>query len=208
MRSDFAAIGTEVELFRRSALTLAVLAMIVVPQAGRAEEPTNAPAVESAASSPKEILVAGIAENRSADDAVLYAGRGAGLGIEGAAMAPQAAGTGGSAPAVAGKVTREVPQGTLEHQSKVTPLLLNDPVGWNDTVHTQNKGRLQITLMDGSVLSVGSRSEMKVVKSDAETQQTDIQLVTGTVRADVQKFTKRGGHFEIHTKTAVIGVVN
>lgn len=111
-------------------------------------------------------------------------------------------------PVEAGKVTREVPQGTVQRQGgKEMPLSQNDPVDWNDTVHTQNRGRLQITLKDGSVLSVGSRSEMKVVKADPVTQQTDIELVNGTVKADVQKVTKTGGHFQIHTKTAVIGVI-
>ena len=113
-----------------------------------------------------------------------------------------------TAPVEAGKVTREVPQGTVQRQGgKEMPLSQNDPVNWEDTVHTQNKGRLQITLKDGSVLSVGSRSEMKVVKADPAAQQTDIELVNGTVKADVQKVTKTGGHFQIHTKTAVIGVI-
>ena len=40
-----------------------------------------------------------------------------------------------------------------------------------------------------------------------QTQQTDIELTSGTVKADVQKITQDGGHFTIHTKTAVIGVV-
>ena len=122
--------------------------------------------------------------------------------------APQAGGPAGSTVTVAGKVTREVPQGTIQRQGGTEmPLAQNDSVAWNDTVHTQNKGRLQITLTDGSVLSVGSRSEMKIVKADPATQQTDIELVTGTVKADVQKVTKTGGHFQIHTKTAVIGVI-
>ena len=48
---------------------------------------------------------------------------------------------------------------------------------------------------------------MKVVKHDAQTQQTDIELTSGTVKADVQKITQTGGHFVVHTQTAVIGVV-
>ncbi len=111
------------------------------------------------------------------------------------------------AQSLAGKVTREVPKGTIDRQGKELPLSLNDPVNWNETVHTENRGRLQITLNDGSVLSVGSRSQMKIVKSDAQNQQTDIDLIQGTVKADVQKVTKQGGHFQIHTKTAVIGVI-
>jgi hypothetical protein len=130
--------------------------------------------------------------------------------LEAAGNPPRAAG--GQAGATvggpeAGKVTREVPNGTVERQGKVLPLAINDPVIWNDTVHTQNRGRLMITLTDGSVLSVGSRSDMRIVKSDADAQQTDIELLTGTVKADVQKVTKSGGHVAIHTKTAVIGVV-
>lgn len=123
-------------------------------------------------------------------------------------QAAQAPGNGGAAtPAVAGKVTREVPQGMVQRQGKDLPLSQNDPVDWDDTVHTQNKGRLQITLTDGSMLSVGSRSQMKIVKADPEAQQTDIELLSGTVKADVHKVTKTGGHFKIHTKTAVIGVI-
>lgn len=107
----------------------------------------------------------------------------------------------------AGRVTREVPKGTVDRQGKTLPLVMNDPIDWNDDVKTQDKGRLMITLTDGSVLSVGSRSEMKIVKHDAQTQQTDIELTSGTVKADVKKITQTGGHFVVHTQTAVIGVV-
>jgi hypothetical protein len=127
------------------------------------------------------------------------------LGAEGTSTEPDqnAAAAGGQE---AGKVTREVPKGTVERQGKGLPLVTNDPVDWNDVVRTQDKGRLQITLTDGSVLSVGSRSEMTIVKHDADAQQTDIDLTTGTMRVDVKKITKDGGHFNVHTKTAVIGV--
>jgi hypothetical protein len=165
--------------------------------------------VESSGSSAKVTLVAGIAEiHASGDPVLLQAGQWARLE---AAGSPPRAGAGGQGATVggpeAGKVTREVPKGTVERQGKVIPLVVNDPVVWNDTVHTQDKGRLMITLVDGSVLSVGSRSEMKILKADPDTQQTDIELINGKVKADVQKVTKQGGHFEIHTKTAVIGVV-
>ncbi len=107
----------------------------------------------------------------------------------------------------AGKVTKEVPRGTVQREGKELPLELSSPVDWNDIVRTQDKGRLQITLTDGSLLSVGSRSEMTIVKHDAQAQQTEIELTTGTVKAEVQKVTKDGGHFTIKTKTAVIGVI-
>jgi hypothetical protein len=139
---------------------------------------------------------------------LLHAGQWARLDAVGSA--PRADGQSGASTGggpEAGKVTREVPHGTVDRQGKELPLALNDPVDWNDDVKTQDKGRLQITLTDGSVLSVGSRSEIKIVKHDAQAQQTDIELAAGTVKADVQKVTKDGGHFTIKTKTAVIGVV-
>ena len=107
----------------------------------------------------------------------------------------------------AGKVTREIPRGRLDRRGQVLPLTLNDPVEWNDQIHTFESGRLQITLLDGSLLSVGSRSEMKIVRHAADTQQTQIELGIARMRADVQKITKTGGKFEVRTKTAVIGVV-
>ena len=104
-------------------------------------------------------------------------------------------------------MTREIPRGRLDRRGQTLPLNLNDPVEWNDQIHTFQSGRLQITLSDGSLLSVGSHSEMKIVRHDAQAQQTDLELAVAKVRADVQKITKTGGRFEVHTKTAVIGVV-
>lgn len=127
------------------------------------------------------------------------------LGAESTSTARDQSGAAAGGPE-AGKVTREVPKGSVERQGKDLPLVTNDPVDWNDVVRTQEKGRLQITLTDGSVLSVGSRSEMTIIKQDADSQQTDIDLTTGTLRVDVKKITKDGGHFNVHTKTAVIGV--
>jgi len=137
---------------------------------------------------------------------ILFAAALNALAAETTSSAPDQSGAAAGGPE-AGKVTREVPRGTVERQGKDLPLVTNDPVDWNDVVRTQDKGRLQITLTDGSLLSVGSRSEMTIVKHDPETQQTDIDLTSGTVRVDVKKITKDGGHFTIKTKTAVIGVV-
>jgi hypothetical protein len=163
--------------------------------------------VASVGTSSKITVEYGFAEiHISGAPMLLHAGQWARL--EAAGSPPRAGQSGATAAGPeAGKVTREVPQGSVQRQGKELPLVTNDPVEWNDTVHTQSKGRLMITLTDGSVLSVGSRSEMKIVKVDPEAQQTDIELITGSVKADVQKVTKSGGHFEIHTKTAVIGVV-
>src|SRR5262249_59016804 len=57
------------------------------------------------------------------------------------------------------------------------------------------------------VLNIGSQASMVVTKHDPGKQQTDIELIYGKVRADVNKIDTPDGHFEVHTKVAVCGVV-
>lgn len=85
---------------------------------------------------------------------------------------------------------------------------LEDQVKWNDQVRTLEAGRAQIMLIDGSTLNVGARSTLKVIKHEPQTQQTELELTMGKVRADVQKITTPGGKFELHTKSAVIGTID
>jgi len=118
---------------------------------------------------------------------------------------PQAAGQ----PQLAGKVARQIPKGMVQRQGQGQSIVLNlnDGIDWNDLVRTEKAGRVQIALLDGSLLNVGARSEMRILKHDPDTQQTQIEMAVGKMRADVQKVTKSGGKFEVRTKTAVIGVV-
>ncbi len=116
---------------------------------------------------------------------------------------PQAAGQ------PAGKVANAIPEGTVKHtgQTAEAPLKVADPLVWEDTVRTLKTGRVRIALLDGSFLNVGARSVMKIVKHDAQTQQTQIELQLGRLRGEVVKITKAGGGMQIRTQTAVIGVV-
>jgi len=82
-----------------------------------------------------------------------------------------------------------------------------DDVVWNDLVRTDKGGRARITLLDQSVLSVGSQAELRIIKSDAKSQQTSIEVGYGRVRAEVAPITKQGGSFEVKTPTAVAGVI-
>ena len=169
--------------------------------------------ISSLGTSSKVSLQLGFAEIHAAGaPVVLHAGEWAGLEVggkpyEGPSQSGQPQASQPGMGREAGKVTREIPRGTLDRRGQTLPLNLNDPVEWNDQIHTFQLGRLQITLSDGSLLSVGSHSEMKIVRHDAQAQQTDLELAVAKVRADVQKITKSGGKFEFHTKTAVIGVV-
>ena len=110
---------------------------------------------------------------------------------------------------IAGEVVNEIPNvmDLIAGHKAESPLKLNDNVHWDDAVRTVDLGRARLELLDGSLLNIGARSTMKIIKHDPETQQTAIELTVGRVRAEVAKQTKPGSSFQIRTPTAVIGVV-
>jgi hypothetical protein len=108
----------------------------------------------------------------------------------------------------AGKVVTVLPSGSVERQGAAAiPLHVLEPVYWQDLVRTEGNGRVKIELTGGTVLSVGARSQMRIVKHDTASDQTEIELTAGSVRGQVVKLTKPGSSFQIKTQTAVIGVV-
>ena len=109
---------------------------------------------------------------------------------------------------VAGRISREIPQGEIHREVQVLPLKLQEAVLCNDLVQTLQSGRAQITLVDGSTLNVGARSQIRVVSHVPDKQQTEIQVLSGTVRANVQKLTAPNPKFELVTKSAVIGTID
>jgi hypothetical protein len=82
-----------------------------------------------------------------------------------------------------------------------------DDVDWNDLLKTAKSGRVRASLIDGSILSVGSNSQLRVVQHDAASQQTSLEIGYGKLRSQVQKITKEGGKFEVKTPNAVIGAI-
>jgi len=111
---------------------------------------------------------------------------------------------------IAGRINKEIPQGTIQRQglAQELPLTLNAVINWNDLIRTLQAGRAQITLLDGSTLNVGARSSIRILKHDPEKQQTELELTAGQVSANVQKITAPGGKFQLHTKSAVIGTID
>src|SRR5229473_2213223 len=108
---------------------------------------------------------------------------------------------------VAGKITALIPTGSVLRETKTYEAKKDMGVFWQDTVKTERGGRARLRLEDGSILNVGSQASLVVTKHDPGKQQTDLELVYGKVRADVTKIASPDGHFEIHTKVAVCGVV-
>ena len=78
---------------------------------------------------------------------------------------------------------------------------------WNDRLATDKAGRMRAALLDGSVLSLGAASELVVVKHDAASQQTELELPYGKLRSMVAPQRGVGRAFEIQTPTANVGVI-
>src|SRR6266849_1438709 len=107
----------------------------------------------------------------------------------------------------AGKITALIPTGSVAREKKTYEAKKDMALFWQDTVKTERGGRARLRLEDGSILNVGSQASLVVTKHDPGKQQTDLELIYGKVRADVTKIATPDGHFEIHTKVAVCGVV-
>jgi len=86
-------------------------------------------------------------------------------------------------------------------------LAVRDQLQWNDQLQTNNSGRLRVSLRDGSILSLGSNSQMRVVQHDAAAQQTTLELLFGRLRSQVVKLTQPNSKFEVRTPTSVAGVI-
>jgi hypothetical protein len=103
----------------------------------------------------------------------------------------------------AGEVKALIPEAWRNAQ----PVKVKDSLAWNDLLQTAAQGRLRAGLTDGSILSLGSNSALRVVQHDAVSQQTSIEMNYGKLRNQVVKITKPGGKYEIRTPNAVIGVI-
>ncbi len=88
-----------------------------------------------------------------------------------------------------------------------SPALLREAIAWNDLLQTDRSGRMRLTLKDGSILSVGPETELRVVQHDPEAQQTQLDLQHGRLRSRVVSLTRTGARFEVRTPTAVVHVV-
>jgi hypothetical protein len=103
----------------------------------------------------------------------------------------------------AGHITALIPAATRNSQ----PAQNRDTLQWNDLLQTSSSGRLRAGLTDGSILSLGSSSELRVIQHDAASQQTSLELDYGKLRNRVVKITQPNGKYEVKTPNAVIGVI-
>jgi hypothetical protein len=80
---------------------------------------------------------------------------------------------------------------------------LKDVVRASDNLTTDRSGRLRIELQDGSILSAGSDTQLKIVNHDPLTGETLVDLSNGRLRSQVVRV-RRSGKFEITTPHATI----
>lgn len=83
----------------------------------------------------------------------------------------------------------------------------SDAVFFRDLIRSGRASRVRIALTDGSILSLGAESELRIVEHSPDAQQTELNLSYGRLRSTVQRITRPAGRFEVRTPTAVVGVV-
>ena len=106
----------------------------------------------------------------------------------------------------AGTVIAALPQTTIERRADKFTANPGVDVAWNDLLRTDQRGRVRVTLVDQTIISLGSDSQLRVVKAQARTQQTAVELFYGRIRMQIVKIVQ-GDRFELRTPTAIAGVV-
>ena len=109
--------------------------------------------------------------------------------------------------AAAGQVSRLLPDVQIGRATQQMTASIAAPVYWNDDLRSGSNGRARVSLNDGSLLSLGSNSNLVVVQHDAQAQQTSLDLGVGRMRGQVIKLTRPGAKFEVRTSTGVAGLV-
>ena len=107
----------------------------------------------------------------------------------------------------AGIITALIPADYIWRGGTKTPAAKDAVVNWLDEVESAGSGRARIVLGDGSILSLGSKSRLRIIQHDAQSQSTNLELSYGRVRAQVTKLGNPNSNFEIRTSTAVCGVL-
>ncbi len=107
----------------------------------------------------------------------------------------------------AGEISRVIPAVKIARGSNSLDGNEKTPIYWKDVVNTMAGGRARMSLDDGSVLNLGSNSNMNVLKHDAGAQQTELALGLGKMRVQAQKISHSTGKFEVRTPAGVAGVI-
>jgi FecR protein len=107
----------------------------------------------------------------------------------------------------AGEVSRVIPAVSITRGGQSIAADSKAPIYWQDVVNKLSSGRARVSLDDGSVVNLGSDSNLRVAKHDAGAQQTELAVGLGKIRIQAQKVSKPNGKFEVRTPAGVAGVI-
>lgn len=108
---------------------------------------------------------------------------------------------------VAGRITALLPEDRVLRGKQTLAAAKEMVLLWRDMVKTEKGGRVRIELTDGSILSVGSEAQLRILRSDVQVEQTALELLYGRILATVVRIVKPSGKFRVRTPVAVAGVV-
>ncbi len=106
-----------------------------------------------------------------------------------------------------GQVVALRPAVSIQRGPEVFAARAKDAVYLRDMIRTNASGRVRIQMADQSIISLGTGSELRIRQFDAKSQRTDLEMVYGLIRMQIQKITADQGRFELKTPTAVAGVI-
>ncbi|MFQ5658212.1 MAG: FecR domain-containing protein, partial [Candidatus Methylomirabilales bacterium] len=107
----------------------------------------------------------------------------------------------------AGQITAVKPRGVITRGQQTLEAQKDGAILWKDIIETERGGRVRVNLIDGSILNIGSEARLQIIYHDATTQQSEIQLEYGKMRALVPQLGRTDSKFEVRTETAVAGVI-
>jgi hypothetical protein len=107
----------------------------------------------------------------------------------------------------AGEVSRVIPAVNILRSGQSMAADAKAPVYWQDELNTLASGRARVSLDDGSILNLGSNSNLRVAKHDVGAQQTELAVGLGKIRIQAQKISRPSGKFEVRTPAGVAGVI-
>lgn len=113
-----------------------------------------------------------------------------------------------------GKVTAVEGEVDLAASGKEAKLVTpGDAVNVGDFIRTKSRSKCEVTFIDGNILRLAESTRIQVSEYMIENdkRRETIGLLRGKIRSIVQKGihalgTERGGHYEVRTPTAVLGV--
>lgn len=106
----------------------------------------------------------------------------------------------------AGAVDAVRPQASIQRSTAEFPAAKGSEVSWNDLLRTGEQGRVRVLLLDQSLISLGPKSEVRVLRQAPASDQSKLELAYGKIRMRLAK-QPADKRFELRTPTAVAGVI-